>query len=353
MDAQAAALGQPQSRLRTLPIFDRYINILGPLVMIMLLCLVMAIAEPNYFRIGNLMIILQDASLYMIVGMAMTIVITGRGIDLSIGAVATLAAIIMAMLIKDHGFSPYAGMAAALLVGLACGTVNGLVITRLHVPDLIATLSMDLVYRGLALVLAAGAVLARFPEPIPFLGRGRVLELVPMPAIIGLVVLAVGYVVYRFTPLGRYAIAIGGNEEAATLSGINVGRQKVYHYMLMGALAAIAGIVLTGRLNAIQATSASGLALHTIAAVVVGGTSLFGGRGSMVGTLVGVLLLSMVVNALVTLRFEFFWQQVASGLIIILAVGFYSYLQRRGSAGAGLRRRLRGLVGGTRQGQHA
>ena len=348
MDAQAAALGQPQSRLRTLPIFDRYINILGPLVMIMLLCLVMAIVEPNYFRIGNLMIILQDASLYMIVGMAMTIVITGRGIDLSIGAVATLAAIIMAMLIKDHGFSPYAGMAAALLVGLACGTANGLVITRLHVPDLIATLSMDLVYRGLALVLAAGAVLARFPEPIPFLGRGRVFELVPMPAVIGLVVLSIGYAVYRFTPLGRYAIAIGGNEEAATLTGINVARHKVYHYMLMGALAAIAGIVLTGRLNAIQATSASGLALHTIAAVVVGGTSLFGGRGSMVGTLVGVLLLSMVVNALVTLRFEFFWQQVASGIIIILAVGFYSYLQRRGTAGPGFGRRLRGLVGGAR-----
>jgi ribose transport system permease protein len=348
MDAQAAVLARPESRLRKLPILDRYINILGPLVMIMLLCLVMAIVEPNYFRIGNLMIILQDASLYMIVGMAMTIVITGRGIDLSIGAIAALAAIIMAMLIKDHGFSPYAGMAAALLVGLACGTANGLVITRLHVPDLIATLSMDLVYRGLALVLAAGAVLARFPEPIPFLGRGRILDLVPMPAVIGLIVLGIGYVVYRYTPLGRYAIAIGGNEEAATLTGINVSRHKVFHYMLMGALAAVAAIVVTGRLNAIQATSASGLALHTIAAVVVGGTSLFGGRGSMVGTLVGVLLLSMVVNALVTLRFEFFWQQVASGIIIILSVGFYSYLQRRGTAGPGLGRRLRSWVGPSR-----
>jgi ribose/xylose/arabinose/galactoside ABC-type transport system permease subunit len=203
---------------------------------------------------------------------------------------------------------------------------------------------MDLVYRGLALVLAAGAVLARFPEPIPTLGRGRLFELVPVPAVIGLIVLAIGYVLYRHTSLGRYAIAIGGNEEAATLTGIRVDRNKIYHYMLMGALAALAGIVITGRLNAIQATSATGLALHTIAAVVVGGTSLFGGRGSMLGTLVGVLLLSMVVNALVTLRFEFFWQQVASGIIIILSVGFYSYLQR-GAGGAGLGRRLRSWAG--------
>jgi hypothetical protein len=113
-----------------------------------------------------------------------------------------------------------------LLVGLACGTANGMVITRLHVPDLIATLSMDLVYRGLALVLAAGAVLARFPEPIPTLGRGRLFELVPVPVVIGLIVLAIGYVLYRHTSLGRYAIAIGGNEEAATLTGIRVRPQQ-------------------------------------------------------------------------------------------------------------------------------
>jgi ribose transport system permease protein len=342
MEARASAGSAPTSaasiagsRRRAVPLLDRYVTILGPLVMIVALSLIMAVVEPNYFRVSNLMIILQDASVYMIVGMGMTMVITGRGIDLSIGAIAALSAIVMAMLIKDAGVGPYTGMAAALVVGLACGTANGLVITRLHVPDLIATLSMDLVFRGIALVLAAGAVLARFPEPIPMLGRGRLFELVPVPAIIGLITLAVGYVVLRHTPLGRYAIAIGGNQEAAVLSGIRVERNKLYHYMLMGALAAVAGIILTGRLNAIQATSAQGLALHTIAAVVVGGTSLFGGRGSMLGTLVGVLLLSMVVNALVTLRFEFFWQQVASGVIIIVAVGFYSWLQR-GQTGAGL-----------------
>jgi len=153
--------------------------------------------------------------------------------------------------------------------------------------------------------------------------------MLPTASVIGLLALAVGYVIYHYTYLGRYAVAIGGNREAAVLTGININRHKVYHYMLMGGAAAFAGIMLTGRLNAIQATAGQGFALHTIAAVVVGGTALFGGRGTMAGTLVGVLLLSMVTNALVLVRFQFFWQLVASGLIIIVSIGFYSYLQRR------------------------
>lgn len=317
----------------TLPWWERYINILGPLVMIIALAIAMAILEPRYFQVTNLMIILQDAAIYMVLGMAMTIVITGAGIDLSIGAVAALAAVIMGMLIKDAGWGPYPAMAAAVLVGVACGTANGLVITAFRVPDLLATLAMDQIYRGIGLVLAAGAVLARFPEPIPFLGRGRIADVVPTAAVVGLIALALGYVIYRYTYLGRYAVAIGGNREAALLTGINIRRQKIFHYMLMGTCAAIAGILLTGRLNAIQATAGMGFALHTIAAVVVGGTALFGGRGTMFGTLVGVLLLSMVTNALVMLRFQFFWQLVASGIIIIASIGFYAYLQRRKGGG--------------------
>ncbi len=310
--------------------------------MIMALCLIMAFADLRFFRWQNLMIILQDASIFMVLAMGMTLVITGRGIDLSVGSIAALSAVIMAMLIKDAGVNVFAGMAVALLVGIACGSVNGFVVTKLRVPDLIATLSTDLVFRGLALVLAAGMVLARFPEPLTWIGRGRILDLLPVAAVIGVVAIAAGYVLYRYTPLGRYAVAIGGNTEAAFLTGIDVHRHKVYQYMLLGGLAGLAGILLTGRLNAIQATAGMGLTLHTIAAVVVGGTSLFGGRGSMTGTLVGVLLLSMVVNALVMLRLDFFWQQVAAGLIIITSVAFYAALQDPSTGGlSGLLRRAR------------
>jgi len=328
---ESPGLTGDDGRMTTVPLWERYVNVLGPLVMIMLLTGVMAIVEPRFFGITNLMIILQDAAIYMVLGMAMTIVITGKGIDLSIGAVAALSAVIMAMLIKDYGLNQYVAMLAAVMVGLACGTANGAVITRLHVPDLIATLAMDQVYRGLALVLAAGAVLARFPEPIPFLGRGRLFDTVPVTAVIGILFLIAGLIIYRYTWLGRYAIAIGANRESAMLTGINIDRHKIYHYALMGACAGVAGILLAGRLNAIQATAGQGLALHTIAAVVVGGTVLFGGRGTMLGTLVGVILLSMVTNALVIMRFQFFWQLVASGIIIIAAIGFYSWLQKRTS----------------------
>ncbi len=314
--------------------------------MIMALCLIMAFADLRFFRWQNLMIILQDASIFMVLAMGMTLVITGRGIDLSVGSIAALSAVIMAMLIKDAGFNVFVGMAVALLVGVACGSVNGFVVTKLRVPDLIATLSTDLVFRGLALVLAAGMVLARFPEPLTWIGRGRILDLLPVAAVIGVFAIAVGYVLYRYTPLGRYAVAIGGNTEAAFLTGIDVHRHKVYQYMLLGGLAGLAGILLTGRLNAIQATAGMGLTLHTIAAVVVGGTSLFGGRGSMTGTLVGVLLLSMVVNALVMLRLDFFWQQVAAGLIIITSVAFYAALQDPSTGG------LSGLLRRARSGRH-
>ena len=333
----------PSSRRRDIPWFERYVNILGPLVMIMGLCLIMAVADPRFFRIQNIMIILQDASIFMVLAMGMTLVITGRGIDLSIGSIATLSAVIMAMLIKDAGFNLYFAMSVAILVGFACGFMNGFVITKLRVPDLIATLSMDLIFRGFALVLAAGVVLARFPDPLTWIGRGRILDIVPVAAIIGITVLIIGFVLYRHTPLGRYAVAIGGNTEAAQLTGIDVSRHKIYQYMLLGGLAGLVGILLTGRLNAIQATAGMGLTLHTIAAVVVGGTSLFGGRGSMAGSLVGVLLLSMVVNALVLLRLDFFWQQVAAGVIIITSVAFYAALQDPGKGGlSGLVRRLSG-----------
>ena len=336
------------SRRRQVPWFERYVNILGPVVMIVLLCLVMAFLQPGFYRLSNLMIILQDASIYMVLAMGMTLVITGRGIDLSIGAIAALSAVVMALLIKDVGLDVVSGMLIALLVGVACGAANGFVITRIHVPDLIATLSMDLVYRGIALVLAAGVVLSRLPEPIPFLGRGRLFDVFPVPALIGIGTLGVGLLLYRYSSLGRYAIAIGGNTESAVLAGIDVARHKLYQYMLMGGLAGFAGIMLTGRLNAIQATSGQGLTLHTIAAVVVGGTSLFGGRGSMLGSLVGVLLLSMVINALVNLRLDFFWQQVAAGIIIIVSVGFYSSLQEGGGPLkgwlSGLRRRRFGTA---------
>jgi ribose transport system permease protein len=314
---------------------EPYIAIIGPMVMILAILVFMGIVEPaRYFRFTNINLILLDAALYMPMAMAMTFVITQRGIDLSIGSIAALSAIIMAFLIKQYGFSVYIAVPIAISLGALMGLINGLIITRLHVPDLIGTLAMDLVYRGLALVLAKGLVLARFPDFLTDIGRGQIPGFVPIPVLIGVATMIAGYILLKRTYFGRYTVAIGSNPEAAVLTGISVSRHKVYAYVLCGAAAALAGVMLTGKLNAIQATSAPYFNLHVIAAVVVGGTSLFGGRASMIGSVAGVLLLSMMINALVTLRIEFFWQSVASGVVIISSVALYTWMQKKDRDGS-------------------
>ncbi len=314
---------------------DRYLALIGPMAMILLILAFMGIVEPaRYFRLSNLNIILLEAALYMPMAMAMTFVITQRGIDLSIGSVAALTGIIMAFLIKQYGLPAWTGVLIAIAFGGFLGMVNGLVITKFRVPDLIGTLAMDLVYRGFALVLAKGLVLARFPDLITTIGRGELSWFLPVPVTIGLLTLAGGYFALKRSYFGRYSIAIGSNPEAAEMTGIAVDRYKIYAYVLMGAMAGLAGVMLTGKLNAVQATSAPYFNLHVIAAVVVGGTSLFGGRASMLGSLAGVLLLSMMINALVTLRIEFFWQSVASGVVIIVSVALYTWLQKKDRDGS-------------------
>ncbi len=315
---------------------EPYIAIIGPMVMILAIILFMLAVEPaRYFRLSNMNLILLDAALYMPMAMAMTFVITQRGIDLSIGSIAALSGIIMAFLIKQYGFSVYIAVPIALLLGALMGLINGLIITRFQVPDLIGTLAMDLVYRGLALVLAKGLVLARFPDLLTDIGRGQIPGFIPIPVVIGIATMIAGYWLLTRTYFGRYTIAIGSNPEAAELTGISVNRHKLYAYVLCGTCAALGGILLTGKLNAIQATSAPYFNLHVIAAVVVGGTSLFGGRASMLGSFAGVLLLSMMVNALVTLRMEFFWQSVASGVVIVSSVALYTWMQQKDRDGAG------------------
>lgn len=315
------------------PIMERlepYLALMGPMVMILAILLFMGIAEPaRYFRVSNLNLILLDAALYMPMAMAMTFVITQRGIDLSIGSIAALSGILMAFLIKQYGFPAWIAVPFAIVLGALMGLINGFIITRFKVPDLIGTLAMDLVYRGLALVIAKGLVLARFPELVTEIGRGQIPGFIPVPVVLGLITMALGYWALRKTYFGRYTVAIGSNPEASEMTGIAVDRYKIYAYVLMGAAAAMAGVMLTGKLNAIQATSAPYFNLHVIAAVVVGGTSLFGGRASMLGSLAGVLLLSMMINALVTLRIEFFWQSVASGVVIVSSVALYTWLQQK------------------------
>jgi ribose transport system permease protein len=320
----ASALPRPSMWDRILP----YLSILGPVFMIALLMLFMLVVEPvRFYRASNFEIILLEAAVFMPMAVGMTFVIAQRGIDLSIGSVAALSALVMAFLVKQYDFSPFAGICVAILLGAVLGTINGLVVTKLNVPDLIGTMAMDLVYRGIALVLAKGLVLASFPDIITTIGRGRIEGFLPVPVLIGFAAIVIGHIVLTRTHFGRYALGIGSDPDAASMAGIAVHKQRIFAYALMGGIAGFAGVMLAGKLNSIQATSASFLNLHVIAAVVVGGTSLFGGRASMLGALCGVILLAMITNATIILRIEFFWQSVAAGLVIIISVAAYSWLQ--------------------------
>ncbi|MGY6697141.1 MAG: ABC transporter permease [Roseinatronobacter sp.] len=295
----------------------------APAVMLCIILVVMLFAAPGFFAMGNLRAIAMDASLIMLLGVGMTAVITSRGIDLSIGAILILSSVAFAAALKDFGLPLAVAVCVGIGVGGLCGLFNGVLITKLKMPDFIVTLSSELVFRGLALVYAGGGVFFGFPEAIKFFGRGRIGE-IPVPLIVALVIVVLAHVIFAYHRIGIRLHAVGGNPVGAKRLGVNVQRYRIGVYVFMGMIAAIGGIMLAGRLDAVVASGAVTILLNTIAAVIVGGTFLFGGRGSIVGTLLGAWLLAAITNSVVMLGFEAFWQNVAAGAVILITIGLYS-----------------------------
>lgn len=294
----------------------------GPLAMILLLCLIMLVRAPNFFNFANVEAVIVDAALYMVLAVGMTFVITAKGIDLSIGSILVLSGVVMSAAIKDFGVAVPIAMALAVVTGAILGSINGVLITSINLPDFVVTLGTDLIYRGLALVYASGAVFYGFDPLIVWLGRGDIAG-IKTPVVLGLLAIGIGHIVYKHTRFGRHIHAVGGDRVAARRLGIPVGRMRFWAYVMSGSLAGVAAIVITGRLDAITATQGVLVNLHTIAAVIIGGTSLFGGRGSIIGAALGAILLAMINNTMVILGFSFFYQQVAAGAVILLAVTIY------------------------------
>lgn len=302
--------------------------IIAPAAMVVVLALALLVFAPRFFIWGNIRTVVLDAATFFILGVGMTYVMTARGIDLSIGAITILSGVGLGAAIQDFNQPVLVGIVVAFVIGGLCGLLNGLVIQKLRIPDLIVTLSTELIFRGLALVYAGGAIFYGFPELIRFIGSGR-LGGIPMPIILGLATMAVGHAFLTWHRFGIRLHAVGGDPAAARRMGVNVGRYRIGVYVIMGLLCAFASIVLAGRLDSVVASGAASLMLHTIAAVVVGGTNLFGGRGTIVGTFLGAILLSMIANGVVLLGFESFWQFVAAGIVIIASVALYSDKGRR------------------------
>ncbi|MBB4939895.1 ribose transport system permease protein [Streptosporangium album] len=290
----------------------------GALVALVVLAAALSLLSSDFLAVTNLLNVGVQAAVTAILAFGATFVIITGGIDLSVGSVAALSAIVLAWTATDTGLPWPLAVVIALAVGLACGLVNAALIAYGKLPPFIATLAMLGVARGLALVISQGSPIA-MPETVSHLGD-TIGDYLPVPVIVMLLMGVITAVILNRTYSGRAMYAIGGNEEAARLSGINVNRQKLITYALAGLFAAVAGVVLASRLASAQPQAAAGYELDAIAAVVIGGASLSGGKGRAFGTFVGALILAVLRNGLNLLSVSAFWQQVVIGVVIALAV---------------------------------
>ena len=289
----------------------------------------LSILSDNFLTPDNGWNILRQISVNLCLSIGMTLVILSGGIDLSVGAILGLAGAVAAGLLK-HGvtlaavgarleFTVTGAVVAGIAVGAAAGWFNGFAITRFRLPPFVATLGMLSIARGLTMLWTGGFPLTSLGPTFGFLGTGAFLGM-PMPVWIMLALVAGFVVVTRRTRFGRHIYAVGGNERAARLTGLNVPRIKLAVYTLAGALAGVAGLIVTARLDSAQPNAGLGYELDSIAAVVIGGTSLSGGRGSVMGTVLGCLIIGVLNNGLFLLNVSPFWQQVIKGGVILLAV---------------------------------
>lgn len=312
--------------------------VVKPLVALLLMCLAMTFLSEHFATSDNLLNVLRQTSVNLCISVGMTLVILTGGIDLSVGSVLALSGAVAAGLTRDGvelagidtfvGFTFWGGCFAALLVGAFIGGVNGCLVTRFRVPAFVATLGTMTIARGLTLLYTGGFPITGLGAGFEFVGTGWLLG-IPMPVWIALVIIAFFTFFMSKTRTGRYIYAIGGNERASLLSGIRTGRVLLLVYTLAGLLSAVAGVLVTARLDSAQPNAGSGYELDAIAAVVIGGASLSGGKGSIAGTVVGALIIGVLNNGLVLLNVSPFWQQVIKGLVILLAVIMDRYSNRK------------------------
>jgi ribose transport system permease protein len=308
----------------------------GALAILALLVLGFYIATPDFLTVNNMLNILRQYSVPAILAVGQTLVIISAGIDLSVASTAALAGSVMGVSFAHWGWPEPAALGLGLMAGFAVGAFNGFVITRWRVPDFIATLGTFSAVRGIALLVTDGLPVPDFtrvvegrrvPGSVSALGADSAFRF-PLIALVAIVCAVLGWFVLSRTRTGRSAYAIGGNREAARVSGIKVERTKLYIYVFSGLLAAVAGFMLTGRQGSANALMGEGMELQSIAAVVVGGTNLFGGEGSVGGTMIGILIIGVLSNGLNVLGVTEFWQRVVNGLIIIAVVALDQWRRR-------------------------
>jgi ribose transport system permease protein len=300
---------------------------LGTLAGLVGLCLLLWILTPHFLTVSNLLNVLEQTSINAVIAVGMTFVILSGGIDLSVGSVLALAGVVMATLLQE-GWAVLPAIAAGLAIGFGFGAFNGIAIAWGRLPPFIATLGMMSIARGCALLFTEGRPVSGFEQGFRSLATARILG-IPAPVVITAAVYLAARFVLSSTRFGRYVYAMGGNEEATRLSGVNVRLHKTLVYGVSGLTSAIAAVLLTARLNSAQPIAGIMYELDAIAATVIGGTSLSGGDGGVGGTLIGALIMGVLRNGLNLLGVSSFLQQVVIGLVIVFAVLLDTVLKSR------------------------
>ncbi|UCF39390.1 MAG: ABC transporter permease [Acidobacteriota bacterium] len=308
---------QPGQASRLAEWISRY----GLLLALVLLAGLLSCLTPNFATAQNLLIVLRQISINGILAVGVTYVLLTGGVDLSLGSVVALTGVVAAGFAHPGEYPVILAVLVGILAGSGCGLVNGLIVTRGKVAPFIVTLGMLTVARGLALVVSGGRPVSNLSSSFTVLGGGAIIG-IPIPVLILCVVAFASHVFLKRTRPGRYIYAVGGNEAAAYASGINVTAVKTLAYAVCGGLAGLAGIVLAARITTGQPNAGIAYELDAIAAAVIGGTSLSGGVGGIVGTLLGALLMGVLNNGLDLMNVSSYWQQIVKGLIIVGAVWF-------------------------------
>ena len=290
----------------------------GTLIGLFVLSIILWILSPHFLTISNLLNIAQQTSINAIIAVGLTFVIITAGIDLSVGSIMAFSGVVLASALNAGIPIPIA-IIIGLAVGLLCGLINGILITHGHLPPFISTLGMMSVGRGAALLYTDGRPISGFSQEFRLLATGEILH-IPTPVVLMVMIYIIAHIILTKTKFGRYTYAIGGNEEAAILSGVRVKFYKSMVYGFCGLLSGLAAIILTARLNSAQPIAGIMYELDAIAATVIGGTSLMGGEGRVVGTLIGALIMGVLRNGLNLLGVSSFIQQTVIGAVIIIAV---------------------------------
>lgn len=296
-----------------------YLSKYGIFIALLVICILLSIATPYFFTTQNILIILRQVSINGILAIGVTFVIITGGIDLSLGSVLALTGVVAAGFAHPGTYPLVVPVILGIFTGVVIGAINGLTITLGRVAPFIVTLGMMTIARGLALVWSNGRPVTNLSPAFNFIGGGDLLH-IPVPVLLFVLVIVVSAVILKYTRTGRYIYAVGGNENAARASGIRIKRVKLFAYIFCGALAGLAGIILAARITTGQPNAGIAYELDAIAAVVIGGTSLMGGRGSIAGTVIGVLIIGVINNGLDLLNVTSYYQQIIKGVIIISAV---------------------------------